>query len=110
MTALSPNRTDRGKALSWIQIGSVAGATAGIPSAALRAANLQILGSGQGSVSTADILAELPRLATRISDGTLTVDAVGIPLSNVETAWTATPSLGRRVVLLPGSPSRPTTT
>ena len=61
MTALVTKRADRAKALSWIQIGSVAGATARIPSAALRAANLEILGSGQGSVSTADIVAEASR-------------------------------------------------
>jgi NADPH:quinone reductase-like Zn-dependent oxidoreductase len=48
ITALVTDRTDRGKALSWIQIGSVAGPTASISSAALRAASLQILGSGQG--------------------------------------------------------------
>ena len=48
ITAIVTERSDRGKPLSWIQIGSVAGPTAGIPSAALRAANLHILGSGQG--------------------------------------------------------------
>jgi NADPH:quinone reductase-like Zn-dependent oxidoreductase len=102
MTALITDRTDRGKALSWIQIGSVAGATAAIPSAALRAANLRILGSGQGSVSTADILAELPLLASRISDGTLAVDAVGVPLSRVEAIWNEATGPGQRVVLCPG--------
>jgi NADPH:quinone reductase-like Zn-dependent oxidoreductase len=101
INALVTDRTDRGKALSWIQIGSVAGPTASIPSAALRAASLQILGSGQGSVSTAGILAELPALATGISDGTLTVDVVSIPLSRAETAWITSPSAGQRVVLCP---------
>ena len=44
----SPSARDRGRALDWIQIGSVAGPTAAIPSAALRAANLRIMGSGPG--------------------------------------------------------------
>jgi hypothetical protein len=35
------NRTDRGRPLTWIEIGSVGGPTAAIPSAALRAARLQ---------------------------------------------------------------------
>ncbi len=102
MTALVTDRADRGKALSWIQIGSVAGTTAEIPSAALRAANLQILGSGQGSVAAADILAELPVLASRISDRTLSVDAVGVPLSRVEAVWHEVTTPGQRIVLCPG--------
>jgi len=101
MTAIVTERADRGKALSWIQIGSVAGRTADIPAAALRAANLRILGSGQGSVSAADILAELPELAGRISDGTLIVDAVAVALSSVERAWSEAAAPGQRVVLCP---------
>lgn len=41
------DRTDRHKQLSGIEIGSVAGATAEIPSAALRAARLQMMGSAR---------------------------------------------------------------
>ena len=51
MRAIVTARRDRGAPLTWVQIGSVAGPTAPIPSAALRAARLQIVGSGQGSVS-----------------------------------------------------------
>jgi NADPH:quinone reductase-like Zn-dependent oxidoreductase len=101
MVALVQARADRAKPLCWIQIGSVAGPTANIDSAALRAANLQIVGSGQGSVSTADILAELGVLAVKVADGTLAVDAVAVPLSEVETAWTRTSEPGRRIVLCP---------
>jgi len=101
MTGIVTQRTDRGRALTWIQIGSVAGPAASVPSAALRAANLQIVGSGQGSVAAADILAELPELANRISDSTFTVDAVRLPLSQVEAAWTEATTPGQRVVLYP---------
>ena len=69
----------REKPLTWVQIGSVAGRSAAIPSAALRAARLEIVGSGQGSVSTAEILAELPTLAREISAGRFTVDAKPVP-------------------------------
>jgi zinc-binding dehydrogenase len=52
MAAVVTHRRDPGAPLAWVEIGSVAGPTATIPSAALRAARLQIVGSGQGSVPT----------------------------------------------------------
>jgi NADPH:quinone reductase-like Zn-dependent oxidoreductase len=81
------HREDRGKLLTWIEIGSVAGPTAEIPSAALRSARLQIVGSGQGSVGTREYLGELPALAEAITGGTLRIDARPVPLSEVERAW-----------------------
>jgi len=100
MVAMVTARRDRGRSLHWIQIGAVAGLTAPIPSAALRASGLRIVGSGQGSVSTADILAELPSLAEEISAGTLPVDAEPMPLADVGRAW-AVAATGRRIVLIP---------
>jgi hypothetical protein len=47
MTAVVTGRADRGQPLTWIEIGSVAGPAAPVPSAALRAARLQIIGSGR---------------------------------------------------------------
>lgn len=101
MVAVVSDRTDRGRPLSWIEIGSVAGATASIPSAALRAARLQIVGSGQGSVSTREILAELPALADAITDGAFTIDAVAVPLEHVAEAWADDARAAQRVVLTP---------
>jgi len=91
----------RQKPLTWVQIGSVAGRSAAIPSAALRAARLEIVGSGQGSVSTAEILAELPTLAHEISAGRFTVDAKPVRLADVEQAWRTDAYPNQRVVLLP---------
>ena len=79
MVAIITNRSDRGRPLTWIEIGSVAGRTAEIPSAALRAARLQLVGSGQGSVSTREYLAELDVLAQEITVGTISVDARAVP-------------------------------
>ncbi|WP_448061181.1 zinc-binding dehydrogenase [Cellulomonas hominis] len=101
MVALVTDRTDRGKPLTWIEIGSVAGPDATIPSAALRAARLQIVGSGQGSVSTREILAELPALAAEITRGTFDVDARPVPLADVEQAWADSARTTQRIVLLP---------
>jgi hypothetical protein len=100
MAGIAGNRSDRGKPLTWIEIGSVAGASAAIPSAALRALRLQIVGSGQGSVPTRDILAEIPTLASEITGGTFHIDARAVPLANVEPAWNDT-STDQRIVITP---------
>ncbi len=99
--ALVKGRTERSKPLRWIQIGSMAGTTITLPSAALRAANLQLLGSGQGSLTAAQIVAELPELADQITAGTFVVDPLSAPLSDVESAWNAASAPGQRIVFTP---------
>jgi NADPH:quinone reductase-like Zn-dependent oxidoreductase len=98
MRALITRRRDRSRPLDWIQIGSVAGPDIALPSAALRAANLRVMGSGQGSVGTAEIVAQLPGLAAEIP--ALTVNALAVPLSEVERAWSAPTAPGQRVVFV----------
>jgi NADPH:quinone reductase-like Zn-dependent oxidoreductase len=99
--AIVRRRQDRARALRWVQIGSVAGPDVALPSAALRAANLKVMGSGQGSVTTAGIVAELPALAHEIDAGSFAVDAEPVPLAEVEPAWTAPVATGRRLVFVP---------
>jgi NADPH:quinone reductase-like Zn-dependent oxidoreductase len=99
--ALVTRRHDRSRPLDWIEVGSVAGPDITLPSAALRAANVRIMGSGQGSVATAEIVAQLPALAAEITAGTLTIDAAPVPLSQVETAWNAAAEPGQRIVFTP---------
>ena len=101
MTAVVTGRADRGKPLTWIEIGSVAGPTAPIPSVALRAAHLQIVGSGQGSVTTREILAELPALAQQITNGCFDIDARPMPLADVKQAWADAAHATQRIVLTP---------
>jgi NADPH:quinone reductase-like Zn-dependent oxidoreductase len=101
--ALLTRRPDRGVPLTWIQIGAVAGSSAPLESAALRSANLAVIGSGQGSVAAADILAELPALAREITAGTFTVNARAVPLSQVQRIWSALADPGERIVLTPAS-------
>lgn len=100
MTAIVPRRSDPGHQLTWIEIGSVGGPTANIPSAAFRAARLQLVGSGQGSITPSDYMAQLPALATEIVSGALRVDASAVPLRDVTAAWTADETNGR-IVLVP---------
>ena len=101
MPALLTARSERSRALAWIQIGSMAGAEITLPSYLLRAANLQIMGSGQGSLSTAGIVSELPALAREIAAGTLAVDPLALPLAQVEQAWNTPTAPGQRIVLTP---------
>ena len=67
--ALLRARSDRSRALDWIQIGAIAGPTIELPSVALRSANLRLQGNGQGAVSTKAYLAELPSLVEEIDAG-----------------------------------------
>ncbi|NBC72401.1 zinc-binding dehydrogenase [Paenibacillus sacheonensis] len=101
MTAMLTRRSDRSRALTWIQIGSVAGPTAAVPSAALRSANFKLLGSGQGSVTPAGYLAEFPALIDAIASGSLRVNAAAYPLARVEEIWAAPAAAGERVVFVP---------
>ncbi|WP_200799966.1 zinc-binding dehydrogenase [Jatrophihabitans endophyticus] len=94
-------RRDRGVPLTWIEIGSVAGPAAAIPSAALRSARVQLVGSGIGSVPGRDFLAELPQLAAAVADGAFDVRARAVPLADVEQAWTAAADSTDRIVLVP---------
>ncbi|MFJ4680187.1 zinc-binding dehydrogenase [Kitasatospora sp. NPDC088783] len=101
MSALLRARSDRSRALDWVQIGSVAGPSLDLPSVLLRSADLRLQGNGQGAVSTRAYLAELPSLIEEIDHGRLTVPARTAPLADVETVWTAPEAPGVRTVLLP---------
>jgi hypothetical protein len=103
MVDLLTARADRGTALTWIQIGSVAGPTAPIPSAALRSARLQIVGSGIGSVPGGDFVKELPQMAAAVADNAFDVRARAVPLAEIEQAWTSTAGAADRIVVVPAS-------
>jgi NADPH:quinone reductase-like Zn-dependent oxidoreductase len=101
MTDMLTTRSDRSRPLTWIQIGSVAGPDAPVPSAALRSARLTIVGSGIGSVPGPDWVGEIPKLAATVAKGTFDVRARGVPLADVEQAWTDTAHTTDRIVLIP---------
>jgi NADPH:quinone reductase-like Zn-dependent oxidoreductase len=101
IVALLSARSDRSRALDWIQIGAVAGPTLELPSVALRSANLRLQGNGQGAVSTKVYLAELPSLVDEIDAGTIAVKANLKPLAEVEEIWLKPDVPGVRTVLEP---------
>jgi NADPH:quinone reductase-like Zn-dependent oxidoreductase len=101
MVDILTTRADRSAPLTWIEIGSVAGPEAAIPSAALRSARLQIVGSGIGSVPGHDFVKELPKLASAVADRAFEVSARAVPLADVEQAWAATAGMADRLVFVP---------
>ncbi|MFT3818505.1 MAG: zinc-binding alcohol dehydrogenase family protein [Rubrivivax sp.] len=103
MEAVLRARADRSRPLTWIHVGSMAGPAAPIPGALLRAANLQIVGSGHGAVPEREILQALPALAAEIARGSFRIDVKALPLSEVERAWPAAAGAGagERIVFTP---------
>jgi NADPH:quinone reductase-like Zn-dependent oxidoreductase len=101
MSALLRGRSDRSRALDWVQIGAIAGPTIELPSVALRSANLRLQGVGQGSVSPAAYMAELPSLVAAIDAGRIGVTPKPVPLADVERAWLESDAAGERTVLIP---------
>lgn len=101
LSAIVPAREDDSQTLTWIQVGSVAGPESSIPSAALRACNLHLIGSGQGSVSPRDILAELPGLAAEVTTGRYDITVRAVPLQNVSAAWSEAALSDERFVITP---------
>ena len=101
MTDIVTNRGDRGRPLTWLEIGAVAGPEAAVPAAALAPPRLQIVGSGIGSVTGRDFVKELPKLAEAAAQGAFDVRATAVPLAAVEEVWTRTAWSGDRIVLVP---------
>ena len=101
ITALLTARSDRSRALDWIQIGAIAGPTIALPSVALRSANLRLQGNGQGAVSPRAYLAELPSLIDEIKAGNIKLTPSSKPLAEIAQIWSTTDPPGQRTVLVP---------
>jgi hypothetical protein len=72
-----------------------------VPAALLRSRKLRITGSGAGSASIADIIAEIPGYIALISEGAVDVPIRTFPLSMVSEAWD-TAERGRPRVVVEG--------
>jgi NADPH:quinone reductase-like Zn-dependent oxidoreductase len=99
--ALLEARTDRSRAMDWIQIGAMAGPTIELPSVALRSANFRLQGNGQGAVSPRAYLAELPALVEAIGMGIFRIETRTVPLADVESTWVTPEAPGLRTVFVP---------
>jgi hypothetical protein len=101
MPQVCRHRRDESRALRWVEIGAAAGDAIELSSVLLRKRNLQLLGSGQGATSTADIFAVAPAIVAAFTAGELAVAVQEVPLAEVETWWTARAGASERVVFVP---------
>lgn len=86
---------------SVVQIGNLAGPNAAVPAHMLRSNKITLRGSGIGSISIADVAAEVPRYVERITSGVVAVPYRTYPLSQVAVAWQKAGEPGDRVVVVP---------
>ncbi|MDE2361884.1 MAG: zinc-binding alcohol dehydrogenase family protein [Hyphomicrobiales bacterium] len=72
-------------ACRWVQIGAVAGDPTHVPAGLLRATPIALMGSGIGSVPTAELVVAIGE-ALRVADR-LTIDFTTAPLDDVAAVW-----------------------
>lgn len=82
-----------------VEIGTTAGGRAALPGELLRSRRFTVRGSGAGSASMAEIMAELPVFMRKVASGEVAPPVEVFPLSRVDQAWAyAGP---RRAVVVP---------
>ena len=87
--------------IRYILVGMTAGAEASVPAIALRAAPVQLAGSGIGGQATIeDAAAGFASVLDLVTAGEISVDIDAVPLAEVEKTWDE-PDSGRRVVFVP---------
>ncbi len=101
LPALCRRRQDESRAVRWVLIGSVAGDEIALSSVMLRKRNLQILGSGQGASSTAEMFGVAPDIVAAFAAGKLDVAARDVPLADVAAWWPRRAEAGERIVFVP---------
>lgn len=101
LAAVTGARSDPAHLLRWVHVGATAGPTITLPAATLRKTNVQVSGSGQGSVSPAGMVAAARELVRVLPQVRPAVDVVPTPLRDVEAAWVARTASGTRIVLVP---------
>jgi NADPH:quinone reductase-like Zn-dependent oxidoreductase len=99
-TALARRGLEEDRAdIAFVQIGSMAGPQASVPASLLRSRRIRISGSGAGSASIADVLAQVPAYIELIADGRIQVPTQSYPLSSIAEAWSASLESDRRIVI-----------
>jgi NADPH:quinone reductase-like Zn-dependent oxidoreductase len=99
LTALAKH-TPSTRPVRYVQVGSLSGADISLPGAVLRAAPIQLMGSGIGSLSMAELVSATAQMFQAAIPGRLTIATTPCPLSNVAAAWAADDSKKRTVFTL----------
>lgn len=73
--------------IRFVNIGSMAGLSIPVSAGYLRSSGLEMMGSGLGSVSHADLVKVIGELLHAIEPARLKVDAVAMPIQDVEAIW-----------------------
>jgi NADPH:quinone reductase-like Zn-dependent oxidoreductase len=96
-----PHAGDAPQRTRYIQVGISAGEVAGLPAITLRAAPVQLIGSGHGGpAALADAAAAYHGLLQQVAAGEITLDIDRVPLADVEQTWPWAGS-DRRIVFVP---------
>lgn len=82
--------------IRFVNIGSLGGAEISMPAGVIRSSGLEIMGSGLGSVSNVRLVRSIASMLQVVHAAGLRIDAKGVPLTEVENAWSA--DSGARVV------------
>lgn len=89
----------------YVQIGEMAGATIDLPASVLRSAGVELVGQGAGSVpkeAFTDVFTTvLPEIFDLVATGSLILDVVTRPLTEISAAWEEELPSGTRAVILP---------
>jgi len=86
--------------LRFVQVGSMSGGEIKLPSALLRSAPIELMGSGLGSVSNEGLKASIAEVFRLAATGGLTIATRTLPLSEFAAAWALDDSAARTVVTI----------
>ncbi|MEK5438703.1 MULTISPECIES: quinone oxidoreductase family protein [Paenibacillus] len=88
MAALSKNNTDR--VTRFVSIGTSSGQeNINLPSSILRSSTIELVGSGDKSVSKADMLSAVQGVFEMAAEGKIKIDTTEFALENIEEDWNA---------------------
>ncbi|WP_316805591.1 zinc-binding alcohol dehydrogenase family protein [Pedobacter nototheniae] len=90
--------------VKFVTVGSMAGDKIELSSSVLRSSDIELSGSGFGSLSAENIeilfKEILPKMLQYAADGKLKIETVTAKLEDIETAWNAEIPSGKRLVIL----------
>ncbi len=97
IAAIAGDGGDASRRIRYVEIGAMAGRDIALPSAALRSAALEILGSGMGSTSFDRLIACVGALMQAVVPAGLAIATETAPLRDVAAAWTRNTGANRLV-------------
>lgn len=103
LTALKGNGNITEK-VRFVTVGNMAGDGITLSSAILRSSDIEIMGSGIGSISAAEMKKlfreVIPEMFQLAANGKLKIDSIAAPLKDVESAWKMDVPGGTRLVIV----------